>query len=222
MTAEEARLFYKKRPVERSLLGYGFTPIAGGFSYETSIMDGQFLMTVTVIGGQVAAALTDPATGEDYVLHRVPGACGSFVGMVKQAYAQVLTEISEACFEIDVFHSPVTQQLISHNREVYGDELEYLWPKVPENAVWRRKDTGKWYAALLIVPRSKLGLDCEELVEIIDLRVLPENVDALVDGERYFPGFHMNKRRWYTVMLDGSVPAEELYPRIAESYEMAK
>ena len=32
----------------------------------------------------------------------------------------------------------------------------------------------------------------------------------------------MNKKSWYTVVLDESVPDEELQRRIQESYELAK
>lgn len=222
MTTEELKLFYRKKPVKSALLSEGFCEKKEGFFKNFTVLDGQFTMTVTVKDDGVDTELTDNASGEAYVLHRVPGACGAFVGMVKQAHTQVLKELSETCFEMDVFQSPVTKQIMTHIRETYGDKLEYLWPRVPENAVWRRKDTGKWYAALLIIPRSKLGLDSDELVEIIDLRILPEEVDGLVDRKRFFPGFHMNKRHWYTVILDGSVPTEELYQYIEKSYQMAK
>ena len=33
------------------------------------------------------------------------------------------------------------------------------------------------------------------------------------------PGYHLNKRRWNTVVLDGSVPDEELAELIDHSYE---
>ena len=38
----------------------------------------------------------------------------------------------------------------------YCDELEFLWQKFPDNAVWRRKDNKKWYGALLTVSKEKL------------------------------------------------------------------
>ncbi len=41
---------------------------------------------------------------------------------------------------------------------------------------------------------------------------------ATYDGVR--PGYHMNKDHWNTVLLDGSVPEEELLSWIDESYEL--
>lgn len=43
----------------------------------------------------------------------------------------------------------------------YKDEPEYLWDKTPNNAVFREKSTEKWYAALLEVEKSKIGINEE-------------------------------------------------------------
>jgi predicted DNA-binding protein (MmcQ/YjbR family) len=34
------------------------------------------------------------------------------------------------------------------------------------------------------------------------------------------PGWHQNKEHWNTVILDGSVPEEEIKRMIAESYDL--
>ncbi|WP_284644711.1 MmcQ/YjbR family DNA-binding protein [Paenibacillus silviterrae] len=35
-----------------------------------------------------------------------------------------------------------------------------------------------------------------------------------------FPGYHLNKRHWNSVVLDGSVPKEELLDMLEESYRL--
>lgn len=67
-----------------------------------------------------------------------------------------------------IWKSDHTNKVTDYVRQKYGDELEFLWPKTPDNAIWRRKDSGKWYAALLVVSKRKLGGDSDEVVEIID------------------------------------------------------
>lgn len=213
--------FKKKKPREEKLLAYGFLRAAEGFRYDTDIARGQFVLTVTVSGGGVKTRVTDKDSGEEYVLHRAPGAAGAFVGMVREDHERILADISDKCFEPDIFKQEQAKRLIAYVREKYGDELEYLWEKFPDNAVWRRRDTKKWYAALLTVSRRKLGQDSDELLEIIDLRMKPEDLAALVDGRRYFPGYHMNKKHWLTIGLDGSVPLEEICARLDESYRLA-
>lgn len=122
----------------------------------------------------------------------------------------------------DVFGSPGAQQVIAYVREEYRDELQFLWRRFPNNAIYRRKDNRKWYAALLVVDRRKLGLDQDGTVEIIDLRGDPDEIGALIDGRKYFPGYHMNKKHWFTLRLDGSVPMAEVLSRLDESYRLAR
>ncbi|MCD7888742.1 MAG: MmcQ/YjbR family DNA-binding protein [Oscillospiraceae bacterium] len=43
----------------------------------------------------------------------------------------------------------------------------------------------------------------------------------LLQRGNYYPGWHMNKKSWYTVILDESVRDEELFERIRSSYELA-
>lgn len=121
-----------------------------------------------------------------------------------------------------IWKSDYTKKVISYVRQAYSDELEYLWPKFPGNAIWRRKDSGKWYAALLSVSKKKLGIDSDDVVEIIDLRVEPEILNFLIDNKKYYPGYHMNKKHWCTIILDGSVSLEEICARIDESFLLAR
>ncbi len=38
----------------------------------------------------------------------------------------------------------------------------------------------------------------------------------------YLPAYHMNKERWITIRLDGSVPEEEIKNLIDMSYHLTK
>lgn len=213
----------KNRKIKtEKLLSFGFYENESGYTYSTGLADGQLEMIVAVTKeGKVSAEVIDLSAKEHYVLHRVPGATGSFVGSVREEYERVLAAIVNDCFEPDVFKSEGARRVISYVREKYQDELQFLWKKFPENAVLRRQDNAKWYAALLILPKKKLGLDTQSAVDIINLRIKPEDMDALVDGKSYFRGYHMNKKHWITICLDGSVPIEKILRRIDESFALA-
>lgn len=212
---------FKNRKADFSKLAeYGFVKRGKSYKYTRTLSESGFEMTVTITeSGKISAKVTEPEVGE-YTLH-LTNSAGSFVGQVRAEYEQTLNEIAESCFVPDVFKSEQTKLLIGYVREKYGCELEFLWEKFSDNAVWRRGDTGKWFAAVLTVSRRKLGLNSDEVVEIIDLRLPPEQMESLVDGKRYFGGWHMNKKHWYTIILDGSVDFEELCRRIDESWILA-
>lgn len=59
-------------------------------------------------------------------------------------YGRILELIANKCFENDVFQSDYAHKVIRYVRQTYGDELEFLWERFPDNAIFRRKDTGKW------------------------------------------------------------------------------
>ncbi len=215
-------LFKNRKVMPDRLVPFGFSKSVDGYTYSTNLVDDQFTMTVTVTAtGSVSTEVTDEFSKERYVLHRVSGAMGAFVGTVREEYERVLAAIAEACFEPDVFKSESARRVIQYVREKYQDELQFLWDRFPDNAVYRRKDNAKWYAALLIIQKKRLGLNEDGVVDILDLRGKPEDISGLVDGKKYFPGYHMNKKHWFTVCLDGSVAVEEIFCRIDASFALA-
>ncbi len=218
----EDAYFKRKKYNKSKLLAYGFREVPDGYQFETDVLNGNFLFQVTVdASGPVRTKMTERETREEYTLYKTQNATGSFVGAVRSACENVLTDISEKCYDTDVFRSAQTKELIEYVRTRYHDELEFLWTKFPDNAVWRRKDTKKWYGIIMTVPKRKLGLQTDEIVEIMDLRLPPERMQTIIDRKRYFPGWHMNKKSWYTVLLDQSVTTEELCKKIDESYQLA-
>lgn len=218
-------IFKNKKLNETKLLRFGFykEEQTGLYRYTTHINQKLFEMNILISeNGNIQTRLFDmEQPGEEYVLHRITGSSGPFVSMIRDEHDAVLNEIMEACFDPDVYKGRDTKAVIAHVRETYGNELEFLWKSAPDSAIWRRDDTAKWYAVLMVITKRKLGLDSDELVEVLDLRVPPDEMASLIDQKRYFPGFHMNKKHWCTICLDGSVSLDELYQRIAESYRLA-
>ena len=214
-------IFKRKKCNIEKMSAYGFIRKDGQSIYKTNIMDGAFILHVFVAeNGDVDTDLIEIENGEPYVLYKT-NASGTFVGEIRAAVEAVLTDIANACYDSLVFKTKQAQMAIEYVREKYGDELEFLWTKFPDNAVWRRKDNQKWYGAILTVNGKKIGLNTDKIVEIIDLRMKAENRNDILSREHYYPGWHMNKKSWYTIVLDDCIPDEEIKLRITESYELA-
>ena len=211
-----------RRADPEKLRAYGFRVTDGAYLYEQPILDGAFTLRVRVCADGADACLIDAATDEPYTLFLVEDAQGSFIGEVRAAYCDALSAVAEACFAKTVFQSGYSQSVIEYARNTYGDELEFLWEKSPKNAILRRKDNRKWYAALLTIAKSKLGAFPDEEIEVLDLRAAPEAIPDMVDGKRVFAGYHMNKKHWITLPLDGTLPAEEICAMLGTSYALAK
>ncbi|MBD5584872.1 MAG: hypothetical protein HDQ88_07310, partial [Clostridia bacterium] len=98
-------IFEYKTPNFDKLVPFGFSLNGETYFYTTNILDNQFEMQVEIssLNGEVRTKLIDLVTGDTYTLHLVESASGTFVGAVRAEYERVLTEISEKCFERDVF-----------------------------------------------------------------------------------------------------------------------
>ncbi len=121
----------------------------------------------------------------------------------------------------DIFQSDQTQAIIQYVRETYGDELEFLWPSTPRNAIWRNPQNRKWYAVLLTVRKDKLGFTSDDFVEIIDLRFDQNSArDFATTSDHILPGYHMNKNNWITIILNHSLPTSEICALLDHSYTL--
>lgn len=96
------------------------------------------------------------------------------------------------------------EEIYEYVKKQYGTIPEYLWKSSPESAILRHKN-GKWYAAILRVEKSKLGLKEEGTVDIINVKCEPDMVGLLTQTYGFLTGYHMNKKYWITILLDGSV-----------------
>lgn len=214
------RVFKNLKPDFEKLTAYGFAKQNEAYVYATELLDGQFNLTVTVSGGEVGAEVTDADTGEAYTLFLADSVAGGFIGSVKSAYENALFNVARNCFYKSVFNGANSQDIVNYIKEKYGDEPEFLWEKYDDNAVFRRKDNGKWYGVILKVTYDKLGLSSNDTVEILDLKIDPNTTKA--DEVKTFKGYHMNKTHWITVLLDGSFPLSEIKKMTDVSYGLAK
>ena len=117
---------------------------------------------------------------------------------------------------------PTRNELFAYVKATFGTEPDYPWPQEPEYAVLRHTDNGKWYGIVMSVPRSKLGLPGKGNVEIINVKSA-QVLDMLLYGDPgILPAYHMNKKHWITLVLDGGFPDDELYGLIDESHGLTQ
>lgn len=204
-----------------SLIKYGFKKQAEKYVFNVKICDEQFEMIVEAENNKMTSKLIDLMNEDEYVLVDVQDSCGEFVGKVRQEYEEKLQEIIKKCTSKEVFKFKQSKQVIEYIRKKYNDELEFLWEKFEETAIWRNKQNNKWYGLIMKIPESKIGLDSEKVIEAIDIRYKKNETDKIVDNEKFFPGYHMNKKSWITIKLDNSVDIRTIKKLIDNSYNLS-
>ncbi|MDE6584314.1 MAG: MmcQ/YjbR family DNA-binding protein [Anaeroplasmataceae bacterium] len=204
------------------LIAYGFSKEGNKFCYKKDIVDGLFYIKVEIDGNELKADVFEKETGEPYTLYLVESASGSFVGKIRAEYEKLVYEIVNQCFTLEVFTSNQSKGVIEYIKSTYGDEPEYLWEKLVDCAVWRRKDNKKWYSLITNIPLKRLGLEDDRIVTIMNLHLPETQVEELIDNVSYFKAYHMNKKHWITIVLDDKVSMESLIKLIDSSYSLAK
>ncbi len=216
--------FIKDKKINlKRLEEFGFKLINNSYYYHTSLLKNQFKMIVKInLDNSIFAEIIDTETNEPYVLHLLEMKRSGYSEKVYKAYSQILEKIQKECFEDEIFKANYTKEIITYVKNKYGDELEFLWEKSPKNAVIRRKSSNKWYAVILTISKRKLNLDSDEIIEVINLHNIAEEIKKLIDYKKYFPAYHMSKKHWCTICLDGTVELKKIYRMIDISYELAK
>ena len=203
------------------LLKYGFVKEDEYYIYKSRICDDKFEVIVKVLDSKMTSKLVDIENNDEYILVDIQDSVGEFVGNVRENYENELKKIIAECTEKDVFKNNQTKDVIKYVKEKYEDDLEFLWEKFDDNAIIRNKINNKWYVLILTVSERKLGIDSDNVIEIIDLRYQKDTIKSFVDNKKIFLGYHMNKNSWITIKLDNSVENEEIFELIDNSYNLS-
>ncbi len=100
--------------------------------------------------------------------------------------------------------------IVKYISEIYGTEADYPFMQYPDTAVFRHTNNKKWFAVIINIPKTKLGLAENDAVDILNLKCDPVLSGSLRNEKGFFPAYHMNKSSWISVMLDGSVDSEKI------------
>lgn len=228
MTLED-RVFAQKQVLFERLPSYGFTFDGENYRYSEAFLDGAFEAQILVSkAGQVSGRVLDLDLEEEYLALRIKGASGSFVGQVREAYLEVLNRIAESCFEAQPFIQEQTNRLARYLTLTYGDQTDNPFSKFPNFTAFRHPDNQKWYGLVGAVERSKLQLNDEkwsidqlkEIVEVINIKVNPNDMPNLLAKPSIYPAYHMSKKSWLTIVLDGRLSDEELFELVRTSRQL--
>ena len=111
------------------------------------------------------------------------------------------------------------EQLFDYVQKKYKADPEYLWKRFPDYAIFRHTDNEKWFGLVMDIPRRKLGMDGDDIVDILNVKLSdPLLVDMLIQQPGYFRGYHISRGNWVSILLDGSVPFDDICRWLEESY----
>lgn len=112
------------------------------------------------------------------------------------------------------------KELFEWAKETYGTEPDYPWNDW--NCVLRHKHNNKWYALIMEIEETKLGINSDKIVDVLNVKCDPLLIGSLRMKEGFYPAYHMNKDKWISILMDGTVPDNEIMELVELSYSLTK
>lgn len=122
----------------------------------------------------------------------------------------------------------IRDKVVEYIEEGYGAEPERLWVEYPEYVVFRHapkgSGKGKWFCLIANATYGQLGLDGnpDEVIFAAVVKCDPDLIMELIHEPGFSRGYHMNKRTWLTVALDGTVPESDIKKLVENSFDLTR
>lgn len=113
------------------------------------------------------------------------------------------------------------EKFLKYCLEEYGVTPDYPWVKDPETAVLRHRNNKKWFALVMDIPKSKLGIDSLETSTVVNMKYSEDMLMAFGRPRGVYPAYHMNKVHWVSVLLD-TADDDTVRLILEESYNLTK
>ena len=113
------------------------------------------------------------------------------------------------------------QELEKYILYTYGVSPEYPWMKYPFFSVFRHASNNKWFAVIMTIDKSKLGINEDGQIDVVNLKCDANIVPSMWEQEGIFPAYHMNKTYWLSVDIE-NIEENELKILIDMSFNLTK
>ena len=89
-------------------------------------------------------------------------------------------------------------------------------------AVYRHPENRKWFAVVMRIPKEKLGIMEDGMMDIVNVKCAPDVLYSFSGQPGIYPAYHMNRNHWLTLTLDGRVEADAMMFLLKISYDLTK
>jgi alkylated DNA nucleotide flippase Atl1/predicted DNA-binding protein (MmcQ/YjbR family) len=187
-------------------------------------MDGDFTAEIRVYeNGNVLGRVMDNMTDEEYTPLRLPNYSGAFVGSVRAAYEELLTDIADKCCTDVAFVSDQSNRIAALILDKYAVEPDFPWDEGEHepSGVFRHGSNNKWFGLIMNIDWRHLDSSAgDERVDVINLKA-DENKTAFLHKIRgIYPAYHMNHRKWISVTLDDTLDDRDVMDLVDESFRL--
>ncbi len=187
-------------------------------TYTQKIQNDEMLLTIVIKDQKLQIKVEDEKSLELYTLYQT-SAKGPYVDCVRNTIRDLLEKLRQTCTIPAYFEKKLPHMVLDYIKAKYDVEPEFLWEKFPDYCIFRHRNNEKWFGLLMEILASKLKIQSKEPIQVIDLHISKEGADDLLQEKGIYPGWHMNKKTWISLVLDGTLTDETIQKLIKEIYQ---
>jgi len=219
MMSIESDVFKRRKVCFDKLEPYGFKKEGTIYKFSKPFLD-DFRADIEIDEqGTLSGKVYDMSMNEEYINIRIESQVGSFVSQVREEYQNILEDIANHCFEKLFFLTEQANRITESIKELYQDTPEFPWENLIGSGIFRNPRNEKWYGLIMNIDKSRIDKTSSGEIEIINVKLDPEKIKKLLTKKGFYPAYHMNKKNWITLILDETLPDNEIVEYIKESYQ---
>jgi predicted DNA-binding protein (MmcQ/YjbR family) len=93
-------------------------------------------------------------------------------------------------------------EIVDYVQREFGVKPDYPFKKFPNYAVLRHSDDSKWFGLVMNVPKSKIGFQRDDEIDIVDFKCRAGKVSDLSNQEGFHPAYEQGAlahcaTRWF-------------------------
>ena len=184
------------------------------------LTEGEFELRMTMSDQELELVVYDLAMEEPYTLFEVASASGALVTALRQQVDDILNRILGQ----QIQDNPLVERLVNHVKATYGLAPAHPFKRHPEIIGFKVPEVDKLFGIILPVDYCQIDKTSSrtDQVLVLNLKGKPEHIVERIDNERFFPAYHMNKKHWFSLLLDAQTDWDQLTSLLAESYSLVK
>lgn len=198
---------------KNKLMDYGFNIEENNYIYKQDIDDSLYVKFI-INDNLFYTKVYESIDNEEYLPYTIKINEGAYISKIREEIETIKQDILSKCFE----SSNIRQDILNYVYDKYRTIPEYPWEDSPLYCTLKTNNKKKWYGLIMNIPYKTLGIKHEGNIDAINLKNDSDKIIKLIDNRHYFKAYHMNKKYWYTILLDNNIDIEQIKDLIDESY----
>ena len=204
-----------------SLLKYGFIEKDGNYQYQFDIDNGNISCILLINNQDIEIKVIDNEFNDEVIGYKNPNLHTKYLIELRNKIDEQLIIIRDNCFKKNYFIFPTANLITDYIKEKYQSEPAFLWESYPDCGVFKKKNN-KWFGIIMNVDYKKIDQERNGEIEVLNVKINPADLNNLLLIDGIYLAYHMNKKYWISIVLDGRVNDQIIKDLIDKSYKLIK